>query len=129
LVQLRVLGTFAAIAFVLAAIGIHGLLAFAVSNRAQEIGVRVAMGAQPGDILGMVMREGFMLAAIGILFGVAVAYAAARSMQTLLAGVRPDDLVTFSAAIALALLMTIIGSFLPAMRAVRVDPMTAIRAE
>jgi hypothetical protein len=64
LVQLRVLGTFAAIAFVLAAIGIHGLLAFAVSNRAQEIGVRVAMGAQPGDILGMVMREGFMLAAI-----------------------------------------------------------------
>src|SRR5438552_1764107 len=70
----------------------------------------------------LVMREGFMLAAIGILFGVAVAYAAARSMQTLLAGVRPDDLVTFSAAIALALLMTIIGSFLPAMRAVRVDP-------
>jgi predicted permease len=129
LVQLRVLGTFAAIAFVLAGIGIHGLLAFAVSNRAQEIGVRVAMGALPGDILGMIMREGFMLAAIGIAFGVAVACAAAQSMQTLLAGVRPDDLLTFSAAIALALLMTIIGSFLPAMRAVCVDPMTAIRAE
>lgn len=127
--QLRVLSTFAAVAFVLAAIGIHGLLSFAVSNRAQEIGVRVAMGAEARDILTMVMREGLALAAIGIVLGITVAYAAARAMQALLAGVTPHDLGTFSAGVALALAMTLIGSFIPAMRAVRVDPMTAIRAD
>lgn len=123
------LGTFAAIAFVLAAIGIHGLLSFAVSSQAQEIGVRVAVGAQASDILAMVMREGFMLAAIGICFGLAIAYLAARSMQALLAGLQPHDLMTFAAAIALALFMTLLGSFLPVLRALRVDPLTAIRAE
>lgn len=129
LVQLRILGTFAGIAFVLAAIGIHGLLSFAVSNRAQEIGVRVAIGAQASDILAMVMGEGFLLAAGGIVLGVVTAYGAARTMQALLAGVRPHDSLTFSAGIVLALLMTLTGSLLPAIRAVRIDPMTAIRAD
>src|SRR5262249_8667776 len=99
--QVRVLGAFAAIAFVLAAVGIHGLLAFAVSQRAQEIGVRVALGAQPRDIVGMIVGNAARLGAAGLLLGVALAYAAGRSMEALLAGIRPSDAEAFGAAIAL----------------------------
>jgi predicted permease len=128
-VQVRVLGAFAAIAAVLAGIGIHGLLAFAVSNRAQEIGVRVALGARPADVLRLVLDEGVRLAAAGTVAGVVLAYAAGRALEALLAGVSPRDAATFASAVALALLMTVAGGLLPALRAVRVDPLTAIRAE
>ncbi|MEP6994971.1 MAG: ABC transporter permease, partial [Acidobacteriota bacterium] len=128
-VQARVLGAFAAIAFLLAGIGIHGLLAFTVSQRMREIGVRIAMGAQPRDILKMVMRQGAVLASLGVGLGVAVAYAAGRAMQALLAGVSPADAATFLAAVSLAVAMTLVGSLLPALRAVRVDPMTVMRSE
>ncbi len=127
--QVRVIAAFAALAFLLAAIGIHGVLAFAVSQRSREIGVRIALGAQPRDILRMVMRQGFLLAAIGIIPGVALAYAAGRAMQSLLVGVAPSDAVTFAVAAALCVLMALAGSFLPALRAVRVDPITVMRAE
>jgi predicted permease len=127
--QLRVLAAFAAIAFVLAGIGIHGLLSFAVSQREQEIGVRMALGAQSSDILGMVMRRCLMLTVAGIVPGVALAYAAGRSMQALLAGVAPADLPTLAAAVALVVVMTFAGSVFPTLRALRVNPMTAIRAE
>jgi predicted permease len=127
--QLRVLAAFAAIAFVLAGIGIHGLLSFAVSQREQEIGVRMALGAQSSDILGMVMRRCLMLTVDGIVPGVALAYAAGRSMQALLAGVAPADLPTLAAAVALVVVMTFAGSVFPTLRALRVNPMTAIRAE
>ena len=128
-VQARVLLAFAAIAVLLAGIGIHGLLAFTVSQRTREIGVRVAMGARPGDILKMVMRQGVILAGVGVVLGVAVAYATGRAMQALLAGVSPADGMTFLCAVGLAVLMTIAGSLVPALRAARVDPMTAMRAE
>jgi putative ABC transport system permease protein len=128
-VQAWVLGAFAGIAFLLAAIGIHGLLAFTVSQRLREIGVRVAMGAQPRDILSLVLRQGVVLCAVGVALGVAVAYAAGRSMQALLAGVSPGDAPTFASAVALSIAMTLLGSLLPALRAVRVDPMTVIRTE
>jgi len=128
-VQVRVLGAFALVAFLLAAIGIHGLLAFAVSSRSQEIGVRIALGARPGDILSMILREGVLLAAAGIVIGAGLAYGAGRAMQSLLAGVNPGDLETFGAAIALALVMTLVGSLLPAVRAVRIDPLNALRAD
>lgn len=128
-VQLRVLGSFAAIAVLLAGIGIHGLLAFSVSNRAQELGVRIALGAQRGDILKLVLREGLLLAAAGTVAGVVLAYAAGRALQALLAGVSPHDAAAFLAAVALAVGTTIAGSLLPALRAVRVDPLNAIRAE
>ena len=128
-VQVRVLGAFAGIAAVLAGIGIHGLLAFAVSNRAQEIGVRVALGARPADVLRLVLDEGVRLAAAGTVAGVVLAYAAGRALEALLAGVSPRDAATFASAVALALLMTVAGGLLPALRAVRVDPLTAIRAE
>ena len=128
-VQVRVLGAFAAIAFLLAAIGIHGLLSFAVSQRNREIGVRMALGAASGDILRMVLRQGVWVALAGVLPGLALAYVAARLMQALLAGIQPGDLPTFLSAAGLCLVMTLVGSFLPALRAVRIDPMTAIRTE
>jgi putative ABC transport system permease protein len=127
--QVRVLGVFAFIAFLLAGIGIHGLLSFAVSHRAPEIGVRMAMGAQRRDILAMVLTEGLTLAIIGVTAGVALAYAAGRSMEALLAGITPWDLPTFATGIAVSLAMTIVGSLLPALRAVRVDPLVVMRSE
>jgi predicted permease len=128
-VQVRVLIAFAAIAFVLAAVGIHGLLTYSVSSRQHEIGVRIALGAQRGDIVRMIMRQGAILAAAGVVPGLFLAYLAGRSMQSLLAGVEPSDIVTFGAAAALCVVMTMIGTLLPTLRAVRVDPATAFRSE
>jgi predicted permease len=127
--QVRVLGAFAAIAFLLAGVGIHGLLSFAVSRRTQEIGVRIALGARPGEIVKMIVRQGALLAGAGIVPGIVLAFAAGRAMEGLLAGVQPGDALTFASAIGLCLLMTVLGSFLPAMRAVRIDPMAAMRSE
>jgi predicted permease len=128
-VQLRVLGAFAAAAFLLAAIGIHGLLAFTVSARSREIGVRIALGARSKDILAMVMGRSAVLALLGVTIGIAVAFAAARSMQSLLAGVEPGNVTVFAAAVGLSLVMALAGSILPAWRAVRVDPLVATRAD
>jgi putative ABC transport system permease protein len=128
-VQLRVLGGFAAIAFLLAAIGIHGLLSFTVAARAREIGVRMALGARSLDIMRMILVRSLVLAVAGVVIGAVAAYGAGRSMQALLFGVNPADAVTFGAAIAVAFLMTIAGSLLPAWRAVKVDPITATRSE
>ena len=127
--QLRVLGAFAAIAFVLAAIGIHGLLSFAVSQRVQEIGVRMALGAQSSDILAMIVKRSVWLSLAGVIPGIALAYAAGRWMQALLVGVTPADAPTFGAVAALAIVMTMIGTLMPTLRAVRVDPIQAIRTE
>jgi predicted permease len=127
--QVRVLGAFAALAFLLAGVGIHGLLSFAVSRRRQEIGVRIALGARPREIVKMILRQGAMLAVAGVVPGVALAYAAGRAMAGLLAGIKPGDALTFASAVGLCLVMTMMGSLLPAVRAVRIDPMTAIRTE
>ena len=128
-VQVRVLAGFAFVAFLLAAIGIHGVLSFAVSQRTPEIGVRIALGAQRRDILTMVLRQGVLLVGAGLLPGLALAYAAGRSLQSLLIGVTPADTVTFATVIGLTLLMTLAGTLLPTLRALRIDPITAIRAE
>ena len=128
-VQVRILVAFATIAFVLAAIGIHGLLSFSVSSRQHEIGVRIALGAQRGDIVRMIMRQAVFLAAAGVVPGLILANIAGRSMQSLLAGIEPTDVVTFTAAGILCVVMTLVGSFVPTMRAVRVDPAAAFRAE
>ncbi|MEX2302444.1 MAG: FtsX-like permease family protein, partial [Bryobacterales bacterium] len=125
--QVRVLGAFAVLAFLLAAVGIHGLLSFTVSQRTQEIGVRMALGARRSNILAMVLRETVALTAAGVAFGAAGGYAAGQAMQALLAGVTPGDAMIFSAAIGLALAMTMVGSLVPSVRAVRVDPASVIR--
>jgi predicted permease len=128
-VQVRALAAFALVAFLLAAVGIHGLLSFTVSSRAQEIGVRLALGAQRTDILGMILRDAARLSAAGTLFGAAAAWLAGSSMRVLLAGVNPADAPTFAAALALCALMALTGSLIPALRAIRIDPASAIRVE
>jgi predicted permease len=128
-IEVRVLGAFAAIAFLLAAVGIHGVLAFAVSSRSREIGVRMALGAQRGAIVRMVVLRGALLAVAGVAPGVALAWYAGKTMEALLAGVKPYDSATFAAATVLCLAMTLLGCLLPAWRAARVDPMTAMRLE
>jgi predicted lysophospholipase L1 biosynthesis ABC-type transport system permease subunit len=127
--QLRVLAAFAATALTLAGIGLHGLLAFIVSARTREIGVRIALGAASRDILRLVMGHGLLLATAGVAVGAALAYAAGRTMQSLLAGVPPSDGPAFIAACSLVLLVTILGTLVPARRAVRIDPLHAIRTE
>jgi putative ABC transport system permease protein len=129
LVQLRVLGAFAVAAFLLAAIGIHGLLAYTVRARSREIGVRIALGAKARDIVAMVLGRSAIMAGLGVAIGVALAYAAGRSMQALLFGVDPASPAVFVTVSALALVMTLAGSLLPALRAVRIDPITATRTE
>jgi ABC-type antimicrobial peptide transport system permease subunit len=128
-VQVRVLAAFAAVAFVLAAVGIHGLLSCAVSQRTTEIGVRIALGAQRRDILSMVLLRGVTLSLAGIVPGVLLAYAAGRSMEALLAGVHPADALTLASAVALSVLMTLAGTLVPTLRALRVDPISALRTE
>jgi putative ABC transport system permease protein len=127
--QLAVLGVFGGVAFLLAAVGIHGLLAFIVSTRQQEIGVRVALGASRGDIAAMMLRNAAKLTVAGLVAGIAAAYGAGRLLEALLAGVRPADLATYAAAAGLAVTMTAAGTLLPILRALRVDPVQSIRAE
>jgi ABC-type antimicrobial peptide transport system permease subunit len=128
-VQVRVLGAFALIAFLLAGVGLHGLMAHHVSQGARDIGVRMALGAGRRSILAMVMQRGLGLAAAGVACGAALAVVAGRLLQTLLAGVSPTDAATFGAAVALSFMMTILGSLAPALRAIRVDPLEVMRAE
>ena len=125
-VQVRVLGAFAVVSCLLAAVGLHGLLAFVVAARTREFGVRLALGARPMQILAMVTRHGAWLGLVGVIAGVAVAYAAGRWLESVLAGVSPADPLAFGIAIAVAVLMTIAGSIAPALRAARTDPRQAI---
>jgi putative ABC transport system permease protein len=128
-VQVRVLGAFALIAFLLAGIGLHGLLAYNVSQGARDIGVRIALGAERRTILGMVMQRGMRLAFAGVLTGGALSIAAGRWLQALLADVSPTDPISFGGALVLAFAMTALGSLLPALKAIRVDPLQVMRAE
>jgi putative ABC transport system permease protein len=128
-VQLRVLGTFAILAFSLAAIGIHGLLSFAVSARIQEVGIRMALGADRRSILVMFLRQGILLAVGGIVAAVPVAYFVVQMLRSLLFGVSPGDPLVYGAAALLAFVMAVAGSIRPAVRAAAVDPLATIRAE
>ncbi|HEX6534178.1 MAG TPA: ABC transporter permease [Gemmatimonadaceae bacterium] len=127
--QLRLLGALSAIALLIAGVGIHGLLGFTVSRRAREIGVRLALGERAGSVVRRVLREGLSLAFAGVAVGIVIAYAAAHAMAALLAGIRPDDPATIGVAAALCIVTALIGCAHPAVRAARVDPVTALRAE
>jgi predicted permease len=127
--QLSVLGMFTAMAFLLAAVGIHGLLSFTVSVRSQEVGVRVALGAARSQILRMFLNQGLRLGIAGLAIAVPLAYLAARGMRALLFGVEPGDPLVYAAAAGLAIVMTLAGSLRPAIRAATIDPALTVRTE
>ncbi len=128
-IQMRVLIMFTAVAILLAGLGIYGLLSFTVSLRQQEFGIRMALGARQGDIFKIVLRQGVALSVAGLLPGLALAYLSARLLESLLAGVRPADALTFSAAAVLCLVTTLMGTLVPALRAIRVDATAVMRSE
>jgi putative ABC transport system permease protein len=123
------LGVFAAIALALAAVGIYGVLSYLVSQRTHEIGIRLAVGADRGQVLRMVLRQGVTLAAIGIAIGVAGAFGLTRLMQTLLYQVNPSDPATFVSVPMALVVVAIVASYVPALRATRVSPSRALRME
>ncbi|HEX3126418.1 MAG TPA: ABC transporter permease [Thermoanaerobaculia bacterium] len=123
------LGIGAAVALLLGAVGIYGVISYIVSQRTQEIGVRMALGAQRGDVSGMVMKEGLLLAVLGIGSGLAVAFAVTRLMKALLYEVSATDPATFAAVPLLLALVALLASYVPARRAAGVQPLEAIRYE
>jgi putative ABC transport system permease protein len=124
-----VMGAFAAIAVLLSAVGIYGVLAYAVGQRTREFGVRTALGASSRDVLAMVLRQGLGLTGIGIVTGVAGAMALTRYLEGMLYGVTPLDPLTYVAVVVLFAAAASIASYVPARRATRIDPMTALRYE
>ena len=123
------LGVFAALALLLAAVGIYGVMSYVVSLRTNEIGVRMALGAQPRDVLGLVLGRGTKLAVAGVAIGLAGALALSRFLSSLLFGVRSTDPPTFLAVALLLIAVALAACYFPARRAMRVEPLVALRHE
>jgi ABC-type antimicrobial peptide transport system permease subunit len=126
LVMLAIAG---AMALLLGLVGIYGVISYSVSQRTREIGIRLALGAQPGELKRMFVRHGFVLAGIGVAAGLGAATGLSRLMSSLLYGISPLDPITYLAAPALLAAATVLASYLPARRAAAVDPVDALRAE
>jgi putative ABC transport system permease protein len=126
---LSLVGSFAALALLLAAIGIYAVLAYSVTRRTHELGVRMALGARRGDVFRLVLGQGLRVTAVGIVFGIAGALGLTRFLQSLLYEVRPTDPPTFVAVLLLLVGVSVGASYLPARRAMSVDPLVALRYE
>jgi ABC-type antimicrobial peptide transport system permease subunit len=122
-------GAFAILALALATVGLYGLVSYSVSHRTREIGIRIAVGANMGSVVGLVLRQGVALTVLGVVLGVAAALAVTRFMASLLYGVQPYDLVTFVLGPAVLVIVSVLASWLPAHRAARMDPVGALRLE
>ncbi|PYV64068.1 MAG: hypothetical protein DMG97_36000 [Acidobacteria bacterium] len=127
--DLLLLGAFAALALVLAAIGIYSVLSYSVRRRVQEIGIRLALGASLSDVLRMIVFEGMKPTLLGLAAGTAAALALGQVMSTLIYGVKATDPVTFAAVVAVLAAVALSASIIPARRAAKVDPMVALRYE
>jgi predicted permease len=123
------IGTFAALALSLAAVGIYGVMAYSVSQRTREIGIRIALGAPRRNVLRLILRQGAKLALAGVIVGLIGAFALTRLMASLLYGVSPTDLATFLLVPWLVLILILLGCYIPARRATRIDPTVALRYE
>jgi ABC-type antimicrobial peptide transport system permease subunit len=123
------LSIFGGVALLLAAIGIYGVMAYAVAQRTREIGIRLALGAERSDILTMIVRRGLTLALVGAGIGLALAFSLTRVVKTLLFGISATDPLTFSAISILLVAVALLASYFPARRATKVDPMSALRNE
>ena len=123
------IGSFAALALLLASIGLYGLISYSVSQRTREIGIRVALGAQPGDVVRLVLGQGAKLTALGLVVGVAAALGLTQLMGSILYGVKATDPLTFVAVAILLALVALAACWIPARRAMKVDPMVALRYE
>jgi putative ABC transport system permease protein len=126
---MQLMTAFALLALVLAAVGVYGVMAYSVAARTREIGVRVALGAQPGNVFGMVVRQGLLAAVAGLTIGLAGAAALGKVLTTLLYGITPTDVATFAGVAALLVAVVLIACLVPARRAVRIDPLEALRSD
>ena len=125
--SMMLLGIFAMLALVLAAVGIYGVMSYSVAQRTQEIGIRMALGAQRSDVLKMAVGQGLRLVLIGIVIGLAVAFGLTRVMASLLFGVSATDPATFVTISLVLVSVAVLASYIPALRAARIDPMVALR--
>jgi predicted permease len=127
--NMLLLTLFAVVAMVLAALGIYGVMAYAVAQRTHEMGIRMALGAQQRHVVGLIIRNGLMLTLIGVAIGLGIAFALTRLMTALLFGVTPTDLPTFAVVSGLLVFISLMACYIPARRATRVDPLVALRYE
>lgn len=126
---MQLLGIFAGVAVLLAAVGIYGVMSYSVNERTHEIGIRMALGAHRADVLGLVAKLGLKLTGIGVAIGVGLALGLTRLISSFLFGVKPSDPITY-AAVALGLAgIALLACYIPARRAAKVDPMVALRYE
>ena len=123
------LGVFAALAVILAMAGVYGVVSYVVGQRSSEIGLRMALGASPGDVLRLILRQGLALTAAGIVLGLLCAAGVTRLLQSMLFEVKATDPLTYFAVITILVGVALAASYIPARRAMRVDPMVALRYE